>query len=343
MKVSLKLLVLTLSWPVSAVCSDIDWDLQPFFTLKSGYQWAQDDAYMQSDPSGGLWGISGGLQFSPEWSWDLGYRYQSNWANSTDVEVESWWIDSAIRYDWYLRNDLSLYGRVGAAYWDLEKSQSNRFTQTGSGTSPFAEVGLSYRFNDNINLSAGYEYADSIGSSETGRYNSHGLIFALSYQFGQIPQTAEKVVEEKFIPQVSPIEPVKPTQPEPAIEVAEVYTFSEITLGKDYSFESDSAYVGTAFEPALQTIASTLVSFPQASVIIVGHADATGTEAYNQELSERRASAVAAELLQLGVTREQMKLSGKGELEPVASNITAEGRAKNRRVEVTITSFNYQQ
>ena len=67
---------------------------------------------------------------------------------------------------------------------------------------------------------------------------------------------------------------------------------------------------------------------------IVGHTDHIGTMSYNQALSERRASAVAFYLTGKGVSPRRMKLSGKGEAEPVADNRTAKGRARNRRVEI---------
>jgi len=367
MKISFKVLVVTLSWSVSSICSATDGDLQPFMTLKTGYQWADSEGSQQTDPSGGVWGVSGGLQFTPEWSWDLGYRSYSNSASRDtwgSVDVDSWLIDTAVRYDWYFKNDWSWYGRLGVSYWDLEKSQPGRTTLTGYGVSPLAETGISYRFDNNIQLSAGYQYLDSIGSSETGRYDSHNLMLNLTYRFGQSSSIATKTpdrteatdlvakmpVAEKptVVTEVSPVEPAEPiAEQEPLVieapVVPKVYTFSAMTLGDEYSFDIDSTKVSPAFKQALKPIASTLVSFPQANVAIVGHADATGTESYNQKLSERRASAVAAELLDLGGRIGQMNLSGKGELDPVASNDTAEGRTKNRRVEVTLSSFEYQQ
>ncbi|WCE28777.1 OmpA family protein [Vibrio sp. SCSIO 43137] len=360
MKVSLKLLVVTLSWPVSAVCAVTDGDPQAFMTLKTGYQWANDDAFPHTDPSGGVWGISGGLQFSPEWSWDVGYSYHSNRASREGwgaVDVNTWFFDTAARYDWYFKDDWSLYGRLGASYWTLEKSQPNRAKLKARGISPVAEAGVGYRFDENIHLSAGYQYVDSIGRSETGKYDNYALMFNLTYRFGQpssiitkteeVPETIELTAEvpaekTEAIIDVRPVEPAEPLVNKELV-VPKIYTFSSLTLGEEYCFDTDSTHVSDAFKQGLKPIASTLVSYPQARVLIVGHADATGTEVYNQKLSERRASAVAAELLELGGRIGQMNLSGKGELDPVASNATAEGRAKNRRVEVTLSSFKYQQ
>ena len=71
-------------------------------------------------------------------------------------------------------------------------------------------------------------------------------------------------------------------------------------------------------------------------VIAVGHTDSVGTDAYNQKLSVRRAEAVKAFLISKGIESNRVYTEGKGEKQPVASNKTAAGRAKNRRVEIEV-------
>jgi len=68
----------------------------------------------------------------------------------------------------------------------------------------------------------------------------------------------------------------------------------------------------------------------------VGHADSTGADAYNQKLSVRRSEAVKAYLVSKGIEKNRIYTEGKGEMQPVADNKTASGRAKNRRVEVEV-------
>ena len=72
---------------------------------------------------------------------------------------------------------------------------------------------------------------------------------------------------------------------------------------------------------------------PGYRVVLSGHTDSVGAEAYNQKLSEKRANAVAKALEELGVSADKITAVGYGELKPVASNKTKEGRAENRRVE----------
>ena len=81
---------------------------------------------------------------------------------------------------------------------------------------------------------------------------------------------------------------------------------------------------------------SKLINADVVSIKVVGHTDSQGSDAYNQKLSERRASSVAAFLLSNGLAPEKLTSQGLGESQPVADNSTEEGRAQNRRVELQI-------
>jgi outer membrane protein OmpA-like peptidoglycan-associated protein len=86
----------------------------------------------------------------------------------------------------------------------------------------------------------------------------------------------------------------------------------------------------------LDKVGATLAEFDQTMVEVAGHTDSTGSEAYNQALSERRAKSVAGYLTNRGIRSERLLIVGAGEGHPVASNDTPEGRQQNRRVELTI-------
>jgi outer membrane protein OmpA-like peptidoglycan-associated protein len=79
-----------------------------------------------------------------------------------------------------------------------------------------------------------------------------------------------------------------------------------------------------------------MVEFPKTAIVVQGHTDSTGTEAHNQELSERRAGAVFAYLTGRGIDPGRMVSVGYGEGQPVASNDTASGRLQNRRVDLLL-------
>lgn len=155
-----------------------------FLGVKGGYQISDDQAYKDSDPKGGVVGLFTGYQFSDAWSVDFGYQYHAPLkASLTDVEVKTSLFESAVMYDWYFTQSFSLYGRLGAAYWMLDK-ETPTAKVSGSGFSPFAEVGAHYRLTPNMKLGLGYQYIDGIGENSTGQYDTHIVNLNLSYRFG---------------------------------------------------------------------------------------------------------------------------------------------------------------
>ena len=107
----------------------------------------------------------------------------------------------------------------------------------------------------------------------------------------------------------------------------------------DLTFDFNRDSVKGQFVPVLMNTASILHDYPQTTVDVYGYADSVGTDAYNQDLSERRAMNVSSILMQGGVIRQRLVATGFGESRPIASNATDEGRARNRRVEVYISAF----
>ena len=110
----------------------------------------------------------------------------------------------------------------------------------------------------------------------------------------------------------------------------------KIDVSNEVSFDFDSASLKPAFLPTLNKVGNILNRYPKTTVTVVGHTDSTGSDAYNQRLSERRAESVANYLAGRGVLRERLHTVGMGESEPRASNATEAGRQLNRRVEILI-------
>jgi outer membrane protein OmpA-like peptidoglycan-associated protein len=102
------------------------------------------------------------------------------------------------------------------------------------------------------------------------------------------------------------------------------------------TFGVDSSTVQPAFQDTLDRVASTLTQYEKTYVDVMGHTDSTGSDAYNQSLSERRASAVAGYLTSRGVQSARLATRGYGESQPKASNLDEAGRAANRRVEIRL-------
>jgi outer membrane protein OmpA-like peptidoglycan-associated protein len=110
----------------------------------------------------------------------------------------------------------------------------------------------------------------------------------------------------------------------------------QVTFASGLLFDVDSDVLRDAARKNLSTLAQSLEKYPNTDLMIVGHTDATGPDAYNMTLSERRAAAAQSYLATQGVTRSRLRSAGRGESEPVASNDTEANRQKNRRVEVAI-------
>jgi len=110
-----------------------------------------------------------------------------------------------------------------------------------------------------------------------------------------------------------------------------------VTLPQDILFATGSDALTGALRSDLTTLAASINNFPNTTVNVIGHADNTGNAAFNQDLSARRAQAVSSVLIQSGVQPFRIRSIGRGEDSPIASNLTPEGRALNRRVEITIT------
>ena len=113
-------------------------------------------------------------------------------------------------------------------------------------------------------------------------------------------------------------------------------TSEKVSFAADAFFDFDKATLKPEGKAKLDELTTQLGGINLEVIIAVGHTDSVGTDAYNQKLSVRRADAVKSYLVSKGVESNRVYTEGKGEKQPVASNATAEGRAKNRRVEIEV-------
>lgn len=102
------------------------------------------------------------------------------------------------------------------------------------------------------------------------------------------------------------------------------------------TFPVDRSDIQPEFQSTLDQVSQTLASYNQTYVDVLGHTDSTGSDAYNQALSERRAQSVASYLSGHGVDRARVGIRGFGESQPIASNDDETGRSQNRRVEIKV-------
>lgn len=109
-----------------------------------------------------------------------------------------------------------------------------------------------------------------------------------------------------------------------------------VTMPQDILFATDSAVLRPTLQSDIRTVAQSLLAYPDTTVQVIGHTDNTGSAEYNFDLSQRRARSVSSILISEGVSQGRVQSIGRGEDQPVASNLTPDGRAQNRRVEIVI-------
>ncbi|MBB1313417.1 OmpA family protein [Aliivibrio sp. SR45-2] len=282
---------------------------------------SDDNNYDYDKPDSGLFGISGGVAFDKNWRWDIGYQYWSKIkANATEIELDISLIESALRYDWYISDNTSIYGRLGFSYWTIDKQNLSGNNTDASGLSPLSELGISYSLSQNISINTGYQYIDEIGSYNTGKFDSHSFVVGISYSF---------VKNKNYVPIITNKKPVSiPVYKKTIVEKPES---SQVTFALNNNTLTNNA------KSLLEEPLSILKEDLRTTVLIVGHTDSSGSEYHNQKLSVRRAQSCADFFIKNGIDVQRISIKGKGEIMPFTSNKTKEGRSKNRRVEIVIS------
>jgi outer membrane protein OmpA-like peptidoglycan-associated protein len=110
-----------------------------------------------------------------------------------------------------------------------------------------------------------------------------------------------------------------------------------LNMPGNVTFRTDSADLNAQFYKVLDGVALVAKKYDKTIIEVAGHTDSTGTAEYNRQLSQRRASSVAGYLVSRGVMQARIMTAAGGEDHPIASNATDQGRAANRRVEITLT------
>lgn len=123
------------------------------------------------------------------------------------------------------------------------------------------------------------------------------------------------------------------------VQVQEMNGQVRLIMPSNITFATDSAVFQTSFNRVLDSVAKVLKEYDQTLVQVVGYTDNTGALAYNNQLSLKRAQAVATYLQNRGVSAGRLSVMGMGPSNPIASNSTAAGREQNRRVEITLINM----
>ncbi|RSD28896.1 OmpA family protein [Vibrio pectenicida] len=324
---SILLVIPALSFAENTDNNTNDSNINYYIGVEGGYQVSSDNNYAQSDPHSAIGGIYGGINLTDTLSWDLGYQYLGQMDSAyNSITVDTSFLRTGLRYSYPVYKQLSVYGYAGAAYWSLDKS-SIHTNVSDDGFSPIYKFGVTTPVAKNLYLDIGYQYVDSIGSQSTGKFDSHGALVGLTYHFGRADE-----------PQIIIPTPIKTHEEECEPEIVEprtIYHFSTQLSKEMKTFGIDQAELSLQ-QKEIQHIALLLADNPTSKVKVIGHTDSSGSEAYNQKLSEKRAEYIATKLEHNGVEKERIIVQGYGEMAPIASNETIEGRALNRRVDITV-------
>ena len=152
------------------------------------------------------------------------------------------------------------------------------------------------------------------------------------------PATAAPGCDGAIVPPApAPVPRAAPAPaPVPAPAPAPATVATKVTYAADAFFDFDKSVIKPAGKAKLDDLVGKIKDINLEVIIAVGHTDSIGSDSYNQKLSVRRSEAVKAYLVSKGIEKNRVYTEGKGEKQPVADNKTAEGRAKNRRVEIEV-------
>jgi OOP family OmpA-OmpF porin len=151
------------------------------------------------------------------------------------------------------------------------------------------------------------------------------------------PAPAKPAAKPEAKPAAKPeAKPAAKPEAKPAAKPAAAPVTQKVTLAADVLFDFDKAVVKPEGRTKLDDLVGKMKAINLEVIIAIGHTDSIGSDAYNQKLSMRRATAVKDYLVSKGIAANRIYTEGKGEKQPVASNSTKDGRAKNRRVDLEV-------
>lgn len=298
------------------------------------YQNACESSAVDCDANDSAWGGFFGYQFHRNWGVEAGYNDfgqavatypESGLNNEYTGAIKGW--EFSVKGNLPLTENLDLFGKAGTLKWDGDNTGPYSY-HSDDDWAPMVGIGLEYKLTPSWVARVEYQYFDSVGSDQLGGSNIHFTSLGLSYRFGQT--AAKKPAAVKPIKQVKPVVVIMPPKPLILPKIIQVV-----------HFEFDSSVPMQA--DALVEVAERLNRYQNARVTIQGYTDSVGASQYNMKLSKRRAESVATYLKALGVDGEQISIEALGETLPEVDNETAEHRANNRRVYLTLPALNIPQ
>ena len=236
----------------------------------------------------------------------LGYHFDKDWS------IEASHSEGTATQDPHVRvvSLTAAYRLLGDETQLLALGGIQNVNYADSDVEPVLGMAVSHYFTDNVEARLSV-----LGGVEDAEYMTSAL--SLNYHFGT--HAEQDVVAEP-----------EPEKVAPAVVMTK-------TLHAHFS--TDKSIVREADKVEITSVADSMKQNPGSTATIVGHTDSTASAEYNQALSERRAEAVKAVMVDQGVNADAIETAGQGESEPVGDNDTAEGRQANRRIEAVVTGL----
>lgn len=268
---------------------------------------------------------------------NLGYRFFNDWAlevsAGTDIGDNDFEVAKLDFYYWFGEQTTGWrpYFTMGFAYYEQDSGSTPGPIPGSLGSNPTlvdsdqrhthqgsVGFGLSKMLDKHWEFRGDVRFLHQIREGQEG-IGDGSLNLALNYYF-KSPVVKPAVVEVVPTPEFAP-EPELPPE------------MRTITVRLNVEFEFDKAIVRAIYGDELEAVANAMKAHDDIELVLEGHTDAIGTDEYNQDLSERRAAAVAARLIEdYDLDGSRVSTIGYGESRPIADNADDEGRARNRRV-----------
>ncbi|MFD2179605.1 OmpA family protein [Veronia pacifica] len=273
-------------------------------------------------------------RLSVEGSYDLLGKFKTSFDEENGNRVLSNGKLSALtlapKLDFPIDEVSDIYGKIGISRWNWDSKDAKQ-----EGTSLLAALGYDRQLTDLINLRLEYQLMRDLTDNYFRGVDAHFVNLGMTLHLGRTsaqPPAPEPVV-------VAPIK--KPEPPKKPVVQAPKRLVLTSASGVEM-FKTGQSSLSKNAQNELLPLLRRLTKFEQATISVTGYTDSVGAAAFNQKLSEKRAQTVADYFTSRGIDPSRITVSGKGEANPVASNDTADGRAKNRRVEITSPEFSYE-
>ena len=279
-------------------------------------------------------GAFGGYQVNPYLGFEMGYDWLGRMAYKGSVDngaFKAQGVQLTAKLGYPITDDLDIYTRLGGMVWRADSSNSIAGDNHDTGVSPVFAGGVEWAVTRDIATRLEYQWVNNIGDAGTvGTRPDNGMLsLGVSYRFGQ----------EDAAPVVAPA-------PAPAPEVATKH----FTLKSDVLFNFNKATLKPEGQQALDQLYTQLSNMDpkDGSAVVLGYTDRIGSEAYNQQLSEKRAQSVVDYLVAKGIPAGKISARGMGKSNPVTGNTCDNVKARaalidclapDRRVEIEVKGY----